>query len=67
MNEKSKQNKKNIEVCKKEGFNIEEVRGGSRRRFSEIRVKLVKELVKDYSITLANTARQLGVSTLAIP
>jgi len=63
-------NKKIIEVCKKEGVHIEELRGGSRRgRLSEVRVQLSMELVKNYGLTLAEmaeTARQLGVSTSAI-
>ena len=60
-------NKKILEVCKKEGVHIEELRGGSRRgRLSEVRVQLSMELVKNYGLTLAETARQLGVSTSAI-
>ncbi len=67
MNEKSMQTKKILEVCKKEGVHIEELRGGSRRgRLSEVRVQLSMELVKNYGLTLAETARQLGVSTSAI-
>ena len=59
--------KRILEVCKKEGFNIEELKGGSRRdRLPEVREQLAKELVKDYGLTLAETARQLGVSTSAI-
>ena len=60
-------NKKILEVCKKEGVHIEELRGGSRRgRLSEVRVQLSMELVKNYGLTLAETACQLGVSTSAI-
>jgi len=60
-------NKRILEVCKQEGFNIEQLKGGSRRgRIPEVRTKLAKELVKDYGLTLAETARQLGVSTSAI-
>jgi len=60
-------NKKLLEVCKKEGVHIEELRGGSRRgRLSQVRVQLAMELVKNYGLTLAETARQLGVSTSAV-
>jgi putative transposase len=60
-------NKRIIEVCKKEGFSIKELEGGSRRgRLPEIRAHLAKELVNNYGLTLAETARKLGVSTSAI-
>lgn len=55
------------EICKKENVHIEELKGGSRRsRLSEVRAQLTMELVRDYGLTLAETARQLGVSTSAI-
>jgi REP element-mobilizing transposase RayT len=64
---KIRANKKILEVCKKEGVHIEELRGGSRRgRISQLRVQLAMELVKNYGLTLAETARQLGVSTSAV-
>jgi len=59
--------KKIHEVCKRTGVNIEELKGGSRRGpLSELRARLAMELVRDYGLTLAETARQLGVSTSAV-
>ncbi|MCD6297479.1 MAG: transposase [Deltaproteobacteria bacterium] len=59
--------KKILEVCGKKGVSIEELKGGSRRgRLPEVRAQLSMELVRDYGLTLAETARQLGVSTSAI-
>ena len=59
--------KRILEICKQEGLNVEELKGGSRRgRLSNVRAKLAKDLVEDYGLTLAETARQLGVSTSAI-
>jgi putative transposase len=55
------------EVCKTEGISIEELRGGSRRgNIPSIRARLATELVESLGLTLAETARQLGVSTPAI-
>ncbi|MBW2064197.1 MAG: transposase [Deltaproteobacteria bacterium] len=62
-----KAEKKIHEVCKKEGASKEELQGGSRRgRISQIRAQLAIELTEDYGLTLAETGRQLGVSTSAI-
>jgi len=59
--------KKIHEVCKRTGVNIEELKGGSRRGpLSELRARLALELVREYGLTLAETARQLGVSTSAV-
>ena len=59
--------KKIIKVCSKEGVSIEELNGGSRRgKISAIRKQLAMELVRGYGLTLAEAARQLGVSTSAI-
>lgn len=68
INERKIKAKKTIlDVCSKAGVYIEELKGGSRRgRLPEIRAKLAMELVRDYGLTLAETARQLGVSTSAI-
>ena len=64
---KLKANKRILEICKQEGFNIEELKDGSRRgRLSEVRAQPAKELVEDYGLTLAETARQVGVPTSAI-
>jgi REP-associated tyrosine transposase len=64
---KVKAKKKIIEACGNAGVSIEELKGGSRRaRLPALRAKLAMELVRDYGLTLAETARQLGVSTSAI-
>jgi putative transposase len=49
------------------GVDIDELRGGSRRGgIPALRVRLATELVAEHGLTLAETARQLGVSTSAI-
>jgi DNA-directed RNA polymerase specialized sigma subunit len=59
--------KKILKVCRKEGVNIKELKGGSRRsNLSKIRTQLALELVEENGLTLAETARQLGVSTSAV-
>lgn len=60
-------NKKVREICKEKNVNIAELKGGSRRgEFSVIRANLAKILTGDYGLSLAETARQLGVTTSAI-
>ncbi len=55
------------EICENEGVYIEELRGGGRRdRLPGVRAQLAMELVRDYGLTMAETARQLGVTTSAI-
>lgn len=55
------------EVCHAKGVNIEELKGGSRRaRISDLRKSLAIELISEHGLNLAETARQLGVSTPAI-
>jgi len=55
------------EICKKEGVNIEELKGGSRRgKIPQVRAQLALDLVENSGLTLAETGRQLGVSTSAI-
>jgi putative transposase len=62
-----KAEKKINEECKAEGVSIEELRGGSRRgKIPRLRSRLVTELITVYGLTLAEIARQLGVSTSAI-
>ena len=52
---------------KKSSVNVVELKGGSRRKpISEMRARLVMELIRDYGLTLAEPARQLGVSTSAV-
>ena len=46
---------------------IEELKAGSRRReTSRARARIAIELVKTYGVSLAEAARQLGVSTSGI-
>ena len=53
--------------CDKEAINLKELQSGSRRRpVVEVRKKLVQSLVEEHGVTLAETARQLGVSTSAV-
>ena len=55
------------EACEEEGINFVELKGGGRRgHLSRVRSKLASELVEKYGLTLAETARQLGVSTSAV-
>ena len=55
------------DLCKKEGISKEELKGGSHRgRISQVRAKLAIELGENYGLTLAETGRQLSVSTSAI-
>lgn len=54
-------------VCEKEGVSIEALKGGSRRgRLPGLRAQLAREIVEEYGLTMAETARQLGVTTSAI-
>ncbi len=54
-------------VCKQESINIKELKSSSRRgSISKIRSRLAISLVEKYGISLAETARQLGVSISAI-
>jgi len=54
-------------VCKKEKVSIEELKGGSRRRkASRVRARIAIGMVKTHGVSLAEVARQLGVSTSAI-
>ncbi|MBI2361082.1 MAG: hypothetical protein HYV04_19620 [Deltaproteobacteria bacterium] len=55
------------EECKKRKVSITELRSGSRRgKLPEVRPKVARKLVEGYGITLAEVARQVGVSTSAI-
>ena len=54
-------------ICKKENVSYKALKSGSRRKnVSQIRAQLTEKLVEDYGLSLAETARQLGVSTSAI-
>ncbi|MBA7682447.1 hypothetical protein ES703_90797 [subsurface metagenome] len=66
-NERREKVKRIIErVYKEERVNVNELRMGSRREnISQVRSHLAFQLVEDYALSLAETARQLGVSTSA--
>jgi len=54
-------------ICKKEKISFIELRSGSRRRcIVSVRKQIAIKLVEDYGFSLAETARQLGVTTPAI-
>jgi predicted HTH domain antitoxin len=54
-------------VCKENGILINALQNGSRmRNISHVRKVLAVKLVNEHGLTLAETARQLGVSTSAI-
>ena len=56
-----------FECCEKEKINIKELRSGSRRQpIVQVRKKLIQLLVEEHGATLAETARQVGVSTSAV-
>lgn len=54
-------------MCKKQNMNIAKLRSGSRiKEVSKLRSSLAIQLVNDFGLSLAQSARQLGVSTSAI-
>jgi len=54
-------------VCKDEGIAEELLQSGSRRQpLPKLRKKLAGIFVTEYGVSLAETARQLGVSTSAV-
>ena len=56
-----------IRICRDEKVSIEELKGGNRRReASRVRARIAIGLVKTHGVTLAEIARQLGVSTSAV-
>lgn len=56
-----------LKTCKECGVSVDELRSGSRRaEISKVRSRLASDLVKKHGISMAKTARQLGVSTPAI-
>jgi REP element-mobilizing transposase RayT len=56
-----------VEVCKKHQVSITELRSGSRRgKMPEVRAEVARRLVEGHGITIAEVARQVGVSTSAI-
>ncbi len=56
-----------VRMCKKESIHLEALQSGSRLRVvSRLRSKLALLLVKKHGLSMAESARQLGVSTAAI-
>ena len=54
-------------ACEESGVSVEALKGGSRRgALPGLRAQLAKELVEKLGLTMAETARQLGVTTSAI-
>jgi predicted HTH domain antitoxin len=54
-------------VCREKGIDRQELSlGGRSGRFSEVRTELAWLLVYQLGVSLAETARQIGVSTSAI-
>ena len=54
-------------ICQQEGINVEELKSGSRRgAVPKIRSNLALWLVEDCGLPLAETGRQLGISTSAV-
>jgi len=55
------------EACRQAGASLEELRFGSRRRpLPALRVKLAIRMVEEWGLSLADAARELGVSTSGI-
>lgn len=56
-----------VEICKKNGVSLTELRSGSRRgALPAVRVKIAHTLVEDYGLQTAEVARQVGVSTSGV-
>ena len=55
------------EECKKSGVSLTELRSGSRRgRLPGVRTKIVRGLVENYGVGVAEVARQVGISTSGV-
>jgi REP element-mobilizing transposase RayT len=55
------------EECKKSGVSLTELRSGSRRgRLPAVRTKIVRGLVENYGVGVAEIARQVGISTSGV-
>jgi hypothetical protein len=51
-------------ACKKNGVSLTEPRSGSRRgRLPSVRADIVRALVENYGVAVAEVARQVGIST----
>jgi len=68
----ARERKKRVEqlivgMCKMGNVSLSELKGGSRRgRIPQVRGEIVISLVESYGMSLAEVARQVGVSTSAI-
>jgi REP element-mobilizing transposase RayT len=55
------------QACKKHGVSLTELRSGSRRaELPGVRAEIAQRLVEDFGLTMAEAARQLGISTSGI-
>ena len=55
------------EECKKSGVSLVELRSGSRRgRLPAVRTKIVRGLVENYGVGVAEIARQVVISTSGV-
>ncbi len=55
------------EACRKWGVTVTALRSGSRKgKLPRVRKQLAEKFVNEYGLTLAETARQLWVSTAAV-
>lgn len=53
-----------VAACKKNGVSLTELRSGSRRgRLPAVRAEIVRGLVENYGVAIAEVARQVGIST----
>ena len=56
-----------VEGCKKLGVSVTELRSGARRGVTaQVRAEIARRLVEDYGLTLAEVARQVGISTSGV-
>lgn len=54
-------------VCRQKQLSVEALQAGSRiREVARVRSQLAEKLVKEYGLSLMETARHLGVTTAAI-
>jgi predicted DNA-binding protein (UPF0251 family) len=52
-----------VEGCKRRGVSVTELRSGSRRGvMSRVRAEIAWRLVEDYGLSMAEAARQVGIS-----
>ena len=67
QNQAEKINEFIAKICENEKVSIEELKAGGRRReASRVRAQIAIGLVKTYRVSLAEVARQLGITTSAV-